>query len=90
MGRFKYLNATEIRSEIEKFGSEDEREIISKICVDPNWDDCPNCDDYQRDAESAADDADEANNSLDEIRTLIEDDEMTNDDKVERIAGIVS
>lgn len=49
MGKYKYLNEDEIRSEIEKFGTEEEKEIIAKLCADPNWDACPNCDDFERD-----------------------------------------
>ena len=41
MGKFTYLNADEIISHVEKFGSDDERDLVAKLTGHDNCDDCP-------------------------------------------------
>ncbi len=40
MGKFKHLNEQEIISHIEKFGTEDERELLGKLQLEPSCDGC--------------------------------------------------
>lgn len=90
MGKYKYLNAAEVQSEIEKFGTDDEREILGKICAEPNWDDCPHCDEFQRSADSAWEESGDMQDAIDDIANLLKDDEVSDTYKLTRIAEIVS
>ncbi len=46
MSKYLHWNADEIRSHIENFGTEDEKEILKKLSIEPEdyCDGCPNAD----------------------------------------------
>lgn len=43
MGKYTHLTEDEIVSHIEKFGTEDEREIMALVRPLADWNDCPVC-----------------------------------------------
>jgi len=51
MGKYTHLNEDEIISHIEKFGTDDEREIISTIRPKMHYEDCPHCEDKDDEVE---------------------------------------
>ena len=62
MGKFTYLNADEIVAHVEKFGTDDERDIVSKFqaALEPEdddfkWEDCPYCESKQEKIDKAMD-----------------------------------
>ena len=60
MSKYAHLNDDEIISHVEKFGTDDEKELARKLRPDYNtspddidWDGCPNCDDADRNIRQA-------------------------------------
>lgn len=40
--KYRHLSDAELKSRIEQFGTDNEREILSRF-NEPDWDNCPNC-----------------------------------------------
>jgi len=67
MGKFAHLNEREIVSHVEKFGTADERDLLAKIYAEPDWSECPNCEQSWAAQELAESEASEATEERDEI-----------------------
>jgi len=64
MSKYAHLNDDEIRSHIEKYGSEDEQTIVAKLHPRLAYEDCPHCADMQDTIETLRDKIDEAVQAL--------------------------
>lgn len=76
MGKYRFLNSDEIIAEIEKFGTEDERDIVEKFKSELQDDD----DDfnYQMDCEYC----DEKDSAINNAINCLENEEISDADKV--------
>ncbi len=67
MGKYSHWNRDEIISDIEKFGTDHEREIIAQVAADPDWSLCPHCNEAYSGTERAETVAAEAEEERDEL-----------------------
>lgn len=71
---FQHMSAKEIKSHVEKFGTDEQRILVDKLYVDPSdmdWDYCPECEKSLHASEAAADHLHGAIESIEEaIRAL--------------------
>jgi hypothetical protein len=69
MSKYAHMTSDEIYSHIDKFGTDDEREIVEALVdydpnPEPDWGDCPNCDDL-------AHELDRAKGKIEEIKIIV-------------------
>ncbi len=64
MGKYTHLNEDEIISHVEKFGTEDEQEILNKIRPVLDYEDCPHCENMAGDIDDLEDKIKEAIEAL--------------------------
>ena len=43
MGKYTHLTDAEVISYVEKFGTDDEKELLDKVHGEPDWELCPEC-----------------------------------------------
>lgn len=43
MGKYTHLTDAETISQVENFGTDDEKELLKKILGEPDWGQCPEC-----------------------------------------------
>jgi len=60
MSKYLHLNEDEIISHVEKFGTEDEKDIVTKLRPKMAYEDCPHCENMAGDIDDLKDTIKEA------------------------------